>query len=247
MKTKLKVTSYELHVFGIVAIGICLVIVSCVLGFLASDSASTGINLPVIKPLPADWNPYQRLYDELLAPTVRISSPSGIGSGVIIQGYKLQDTSCKLDNLKPVTSNTVTYVLTAAHVVENYSDVSVTFYSYSHQDTKTPSNSLCLSAFVVMTDTNKDLALIRIPPTPLTKGGTKGGISSAKLASKNYNYYLFTPVYAVGCSLGLDPRPSSGIISAIHLSDLCVSAVEISAPILPGNSGDLYLIEIPMK
>ena len=36
----------------------------------------------------------------------------------------------------------------------------------------------------------------------------------------------------MGCSLGLAPRPSSGLISAFS-----GSRYEISAPILPGNSG----------
>ncbi|MBI4834524.1 MAG: trypsin-like peptidase domain-containing protein [Planctomycetes bacterium] len=57
-------------------------------------------------------------------------------------------------------------------------------------------------------------------------------LKTAALADRDYQYYLFAPVYVVGCSLGLSPRPSSGIISAINFD-----SVEVSAPILPGNSG----------
>ncbi|MFH0888281.1 MAG: S1C family serine protease, partial [Planctomycetota bacterium] len=79
---------------------------------------------------------------------------------------------------------------------------------------------------VVITDTEKDLSLLRA----LCDSAVQ--TYSAKLAPKDYTYYLFAPVYAVGCSLGLPPRPSSGILSALG-----VSAVEITAPVLPGNSG----------
>jgi S1-C subfamily serine protease len=75
-----------------------------------------------------------------------------------------------------------------------------------------------------MTDTIKDLALLRVLCAFVVK--------SAQLAPKDYVPYLFTPVWVVGCSLGLNPRPSSGCISAIG-----GFSWEISAPILPGNSG----------
>jgi S1-C subfamily serine protease len=82
----------------------------------------------------------------------------------------------------------------------------------------------------VITDTVKDLALIRVICG--IRDIRVKDIYFARLAPRDYTYYLFTPVYAVGCSLGLSPRPSSGILSA-----LSASVVEITAPILPGNSG----------
>jgi S1-C subfamily serine protease len=172
-------------------------------------------------------NPYQEEYERMLYPTVRIKAGLSTGSGVVIDDY----------------------ILTAAHVVGNQSEVTVEIFS--HQDilrlldrrelqpsipgsnslrsncrsTKTPSSS-CLSAFVAMTDTIKDLAIIK-PSKPLPY--------SARLAPKDYTPYIFSPVWTVGCSLGLPPRPSYG-----HLCVLCDSVAgnwEISAPILPGNSG----------
>jgi S1-C subfamily serine protease len=175
-------------------------------------------------PLPEGENPYQKEYDELLSPTVMIETLTGRGSGVIIPHHK--DTK---------DTKGYVYILTANHVVKNYTEVTVTIY--------TPLTPLfrgeSLSASVVFTDTNKDLALLKIinpPQSPFDKGGNRG-IFPAKLAPSNYTYYLFTPVYVVGCSLGLNPRPSSGIITAISLGVLGVSAVEVSSPILPGNSG----------
>ena len=210
----------------IVIIGTCVVLfIACVVVLMPLELGEVfqQTTISIIKLLPADYNPYQKLYEELLYPTVRISTASGIGSGVIIHHKGTKDTKN-------------TYILTAAHVVGNNSSVTVTFYSYlpvplarqtGISNTQTTLCDLC--AFVVMTDTNKDLALLCALCDFVVK--------TAKLASHNYNYYLFTPVYAIGCSLGLNPRPSSGIISAIHLSGLCVSAVEVSSPILPGNSG----------
>ncbi|MBI4712523.1 MAG: trypsin-like peptidase domain-containing protein [Planctomycetes bacterium] len=84
-------------------------------------------------------------------------------------------------------------------------------------------DNIDIPATVIITDTIKDLALIK-PSRKLPY--------SAHLADKDYKPYIFTPVYTVGCSLGLEPRPSSGQICVIH-----GSYWEISSPILPGNSG----------
>ncbi|MFH1227278.1 MAG: serine protease [Planctomycetota bacterium] len=106
------------------------------------------------------------------------------------------------------------YILTAAHVVDNESTATIeTFFP----------ESIAIEATVLVTDTIKDLALIK-PSKKLSY--------SAQLASDDYKPYLFHPVYAVGCSLGLKVRPSSGIISVIENTYW-----GISAPILPGNSG----------
>lgn len=138
-------------------------------------------------------NPYQELYEKLLYPTVRIKTGYSTGSGVIIKDY----------------------ILTAAHVVGDYTEVEVEVFNEV-----TP---LSLSAFVVITDTAKDLALIK-PSRALPY--------RAQLAPKSYTPYIFTPVYTVGCSLGLTPRPSAGIVSVIN-NDYW----EVTSPILPGNSG----------
>jgi len=229
-----------------VVVAIIMGIVLTVVSVMPLNTVEVPSETWVIKPLPADWNPYQKLYDELLTPTVRIYSGSGIGSGVIIN-----------TPLTPLTRGDI-HVLTAAHVVGNNSSVTVTLYSYLNNK----QSVLCeLCGSVAITDTNKDLALIRIPPTPLIKGGlrgdtlikggTKGGIYSAKLAQKDYKPFIFTPVWVVGCSLGLAPRPSFGHLTVVsseervtsseakspHPSLLTTRYWEVSAPILPGNSG----------
>ena len=216
---KLQVKSYRLQVKRLIVL-----IVTGIIGIGITAWATKPPELPsvvrVIRFLPAEANPYQKEYEEMLYPTVRISTSEGVGSGVIIR-YNVTALECyNVETLKQC--NTETYILTAAHVVGDESTVTVTFYS-CHQDTKTQSN---IEATVLITDTNKDLALIILNSELITPN------YFAKLASRDYVPYLFTPVWVVGCSLGLEPRPSSGEICAI-----CGSYWEISAPILPGNSG----------
>jgi S1-C subfamily serine protease len=163
-------------------------------------------------------NPYQELYDELLYPSVRIVTDEGIGSGVVISstGY-------------------ATYILTAAHVVGNKALVTVELFNSAET----------LPAFVVATDTGKDLALLRCASGVLSHASktqdprlTTPWRYTAKLAPNDYVPYIFTPIWVIGCSLGYPPRPTEGCITA--LGDLGVSAVrywEMNAPIWPGNSG----------
>jgi len=181
----------------------------------------------VFQPQITQINPYQDEYEKMLYPTVRISTPSGTGSGVIISH---RDTEKYI------------YILSASHVVGNENKVTIELFY--------PKN-IKIDADVVITDTTKDLVLLRItnpPQSPFDKGGRKGGFYNATLAPKDYTPYLFSPVWAVGCSLGLKPRPSFGHITAIN-EQLAINNAqfslltaqcpfwEISSPILPGNSG----------
>jgi len=142
-------------------------------------------------------NPYQDEYERMLYPTVRITAGFSTGSGVIFHRKDAKEE---------------VYILTACHVVENETTVSVELY-----------DSTVITASVVITDTAKDLAL-------LCASAVKPYY--ARLAPKNYTPYIFTPVYTVGCSLGLTPRPSQGIISVIGKYNW-----EVTSPVLPGNSG----------
>ena len=177
--------------------------------FCHRDTESTEMEIVIVKaPSKEPRNPYQEEYEQMLYPTVRISAGFSTGSGVIIP-------------LSPPLSKGETggfYILTAAHVVSDQNIVDIEFY-----------NSEIITGTVVITDTINDLALIRITHD------AQRTTYFARLAPENYQAYLFTPVWAVGCSLGLKPRPSFGHLSA--LCDLCGENWEISAPILPGNSG----------
>ncbi|MBI4834417.1 MAG: trypsin-like peptidase domain-containing protein [Planctomycetes bacterium] len=198
---------------------------------LPPDLSASQAGVIIIRPLETGNNPYQREYDEMLYPTVRITTANGIGSGVVIQssivsldpeglGTSGQKLNSSKETREQLNNSTVElFVLTAAHVVGKYAEVSITFYDYSNTTFTT------ITASVVLTDTNKDLALLSLK-------ADNYNLKTAALADRDYRYYLFAPVYVVGCSLGLNPRPSSGIISAINFD-----SVEITAPVLPGNSG----------
>ncbi|MFH0888069.1 MAG: serine protease [Planctomycetota bacterium] len=195
---------HRLIIYGLLAI--------CATWVFTAETQRTQREEIVIKLGKVSYIPYQDEYEKMLYPTVRITTPSGTGSGVVIS-YKLQVKSYES---KPETSNLKpeTFILTAAHVVGNESKVTIEFFTT--ENTK-------IDASVVITDTAKDLALLSFFHS----------ISyTAHLAPRDYTPYLFTPVYAIGCSLGLTPRPSEGIISVIDKDNW-----EISAPVLPGNSG----------
>jgi S1-C subfamily serine protease len=163
----------------------------------------------VTQPVPPD---YEALYHDLLYPSVRITTSEGIGSGVIISHRVTEGTE-----------NTI-YILTAGHVVGNEALVSVELFGSTES----------LPAFVVLTDTGKDLALLRCASGVVRHAS----VFVAKLAPKDYGPYIFTPIWAVGCSLGLPTRPSEGIITSLcALSDSVANYWEVNAPIWPGNSG----------
>jgi S1-C subfamily serine protease len=179
----------------------------------------------------AEYIPYQDEYEQMLYPTVRISSVSGTGSGVIfnhkdilglLEQSDLQPSIPGSIRLKPNCQSTkeYIYILTACHVVDKENTVNIELY-----------NSAIITGTVVITDTIKDLALI----TPQINTDSKIRIYTAKLAPRDYKAYLFSPVWAVGCSLGLKPRPSFGYLCA--LGDSVADNWEVSCPILPGNSG----------
>lgn len=175
--------------------------------------------IEIIKaPRIAQINPYQTEYEKLLYPTVRITAGWSTGTGVIISNTN--------DTNKDEWTRIV--ILTAAHVVGDETTVNIELY-----------NSTVITAAVVITDTVKDLALIRVICG--IRDIRVKDIYSARLAPRDYTPYLFTPVWAVGCSLGLKPRPSYGHITSIEDSTLNAPRStlhwEVSCPILPGNSG----------
>lgn len=158
---------------------------------------------------PVVKNPYQDEYEQMLYPVVRITSDSGTGSGVIA-------TTDYTDEHRWIQ------IITAAHVVEDQSVVDIELY-----------DSTIITGTVAITDTIKDIALIKSE----IHTDSKTKIYTAKLAGKDYVPYLFSPVWAIGCSLGLEPRPSYGHITHIQRASASICGYEISAPILPGNSG----------
>ena len=215
----------RLVVYGMLALAIAITLSVERGAYRVNDTTEILIVANPINPLnPVVRNPYQEEYEQMLYPTVRITAGLATGSGVIIA---------------TTDEHRYTQIITAAHVVGDETTVHIELY-----------NSEVITGTVVITDTVKDLALIRtqINPAPASRGWVNADLTDlqdkifyAKLAPQTYPYFLFTPVYAIGCSLGLDPRPSQGIITSINLRTeglrKSASHIEISAPILPGNSG----------
>ncbi len=206
-------------------LGLVMVVI-LVIGYGMQDA---GYEIPeeivIVKaPSKEPRNPYQEEYEKLLYPTVKITAGYSTGSGVI---FETTDKPPR-NNRDFAAASQITQIITAAHVVENQSVVDIELY-----------NAETVTGTVVITDTDKDLALLRINRDCFANARNDIIVYSARLAPGNYTYYLFTPVYAVGCSLGLSPRPSSGILSALSPTggSSSASVVEISAPVLPGNSG----------
>jgi len=165
------------------------------------------IGIVVFKAQDKQINPYQEEYQKLLYPTVRIEAGNSTGSGVVIG-----NDECGFRNAE------YNYIITAAHVVNDNSLVFVYFFDYA-------GNSSLEIGWVTITDTQKDLALIKVKtdkPYPY----------KSKLADKDYVPYIFSPVWVVGASLGCQPRPTRGEVTFTDKTHW-----EINAPIVPGNSG----------
>ena len=181
-----------------------MILVMGVILVIGCEIPDAGYQIPdeivIVKAPSQPRHPYQDEYEKMLYPTVRITAGYSTGSGVIIA---------------TTDEHRYTQIITAAHVVENQSVVDIELY-----------DSSVITGTVVITDTGKDLALIR------TQINADFRIYGANLAHQGYTPYIFTPVYTVGCSLGLEPRPSQGIISVIGKYNW-----EVTSPVLPGNSG----------
>ena len=106
---------------------------------------------------------------------------------------------------------------TNAHVVENCTDTTVTEYGSAESK----------PAFVLMQDTEKDIALLYAP-----------GISLPLLATVSLKgVAVGSRVLAVGHPEGLEFSVSDGIVSAIRELSPGIRMIQVTAPISPGSSG----------
>ena len=139
---------------------------------------------------------------EAVAPTVvQIETTTGLGSGVIYDPDGL--------------------VLTAAHVVEGSTEVTVRLADGTSRD-----------GTVVGTDTDSDIGVVAID-------GGADGLPVAVLAASAPN--VGDLVVAVGSPFALDQTVTSGIVSAVDrpapAGGPAVGTIQTDAPINPGNSG----------
>lgn len=116
------------------------------------------------------------------------------------------------------------YLLTAAHVIEDASSISVRL-----------ADGTVRSASLVGTDASSDLALLKVSPAGLTLHPlTLGGTSSLQVGD---------PVAAIGDPFGYARSLSTGVISGLHRqieapNGATISgAIQTDAALNPGNSG----------
>ncbi len=163
-----------------------------------------------------------RLWHDLLGPTVQVSGDETVGTGVILAASQT-----------PNGADPSTYVLTAWHVVRDLfldpdappPNISITVYSAD----KRPRTEF---GTLVEHDADLDVALIRLQATQRLDVGARLA-RREKLAATR----VFERIYAVGCPLGNDPIPTFGEIADIHHVVDGQHYWMISAPTYIGNSG----------
>lgn len=164
----------------------------------------------------------ERMWNDLLGPTVQVSGDETVGTGVILA-----------PNSTNAGADTTTYVLTAWHVVRDLflnpddasPEIPITIYS----PTKSPRSE---TGYLVEHDADLDVALLRLRSTQRVELGARLA-RRERLASMR----VFERIYAVGCPLGNDPIPTFGEIADVkHVVD-GQHYWMVSAPTYIGNSG----------
>lgn len=195
----------------------------------------------------------KKKHEQMLYPVVRVTSGDVAGSGTIIYSEDRGD-GCQ------------TYVLTNHHVIENAIKITTVWSSLLQADVKRESNDEVkveifrytegsrqdfadsCSAEIVAHSKEHDLALLRLKTTRKLD-------FVAKFPSET-QFYIFQPIWAIGCSLRLPPVATEGIITymdGVIDQKLYWSG---SASIVYGNSGgavytkfgdNYYFIGVPTR
>jgi Trypsin-like peptidase domain len=181
---------------------------------------ATDANLELVrKDLARDTD---RMWRELVGPTVQLAGESTVGSGVLLQSELIEPPDIYR-----------TYLITAWHVVRDIQDgeenrdkpVPMTIYGQDGRVWHETARLLKYNAGI-------DAALLAVNTTRAIECG-------ARLATPERidNAKIFEQIYAVGCPLGNDPIPTFGEIADVrHVVD-GESYWMISAPTYIGNSG----------
>jgi S1-C subfamily serine protease len=164
----------------------------------------------------------ERMWRDLVAPSVQIMGEDSVGSGVLLRSEPLEGSK-----------DFRTYAITAWHVIRDLQTapedlsftVPVTIYGEDHHASPE-------TATVIKYDPGVDIAILRLH--------TKRQIDcGAKLAPRSRldRVRIFDRIYAVGCPLGNEPIPTFGEIADTHHVVDGSSYWMISAPTYIGNSG----------
>ena len=166
-----------------------------------------------------DTRDVRGLYRDVLAPSVQVSAPGGVGGGTLL--YSRKDHS---------------YVITAYHVIQKApvegaepkpaGPAEVRLYDEKGDWVDE------VQADLVARDEKKDLALLKLR-TERVYGSVGRLASRASLRAVR----VFTPLYAIGCPLGHDPLPTLGEIASLHKEVGGENFWMMTAPTIFGNSG----------
>jgi serine protease Do len=140
---------------------------------------------------------------------IKVSTPSGTGSGVII--------------------NADGYAITNAHVVQGETNLRVTIWV--PQDDGTLKRTVIEDVEIVAVNSHLDLALIAIPHSDEIDAFTYA------LLEIEESIEIGQPVFAIGNPLGLERSLSQGVISITQRSFDGLTYIQTDAAVNPGNSG----------
>jgi S1-C subfamily serine protease len=184
----------------------------------AAETASAGVD-QIAHSLERDKD---RMWRDLLGPTVQLMGEETVGSGVLLRSEQIDGST-----------DFTTYVITAWHVIRDiqstpesiHTPVPVTIYSRSGELRNE-------TALLLKYDATLDIALLKLNSTRAVDCG-------AKLAPRERldEVAVFENIYAVGCPLGNDPIPTFGEIADTRHSVDGQRYWMISAPTYIGNSG----------
>ncbi len=157
-----------------------------------------------------------KLYNETINPTIRITDGMQAGSGVVLYSKKGPENKY------------YTFILTAHHVVEEVEgNEQMRIHDFANNG---EIRGVYLPEVIAKTQPT-DLAVIKVV-SPLE-------FKTAKLMPKHKikNLRLYDPVCTVGCPLGFSPLPSTGVLSSTNTRVNGEIYWMITSPAAPGNSG----------
>jgi S1-C subfamily serine protease len=176
------------------------------------DGINSRLNRLILVLEPEDID---RLYQDIIYPTVQVEGKDMIGAGTIIYSEKKQ-------------GGFFVYILTSYHVIKGSIRSRCVRIKVYEDDERWRGTT----ARIVLHDQDKDIALLK---ARLKRSPKKVAILATHERLKGLK--VFTKVYTVGCPLGDRPTPTAGHISSLNKEMDGKRYWMTSAPTVFGNSG----------